>query len=97
MSKPVDQRELTELLALDSRLNPEQIALKRVIRDFADRELRPNIAKWFETGEIPARELAKKFGALGLLGMHLDGYECAGSDALSYGRSEEHTSELQSH
>jgi glutaryl-CoA dehydrogenase len=85
MSKPVDQRELTELLALDSRLNPEQIALKRVIRDFADRELRPNIAKWFETGEIPARELAKKFGALGLLGMHLDGYECAGSDALSYG------------
>jgi glutaryl-CoA dehydrogenase len=85
MSKPVGQRGLTELLALDSRLNPEQIALKRVIRDFADRELRPNIAKWFETGEIPARELAKKFGALGLLGMHLDGYECAGSDALSYG------------
>ena len=85
MSKPVNQRELTELLALDSRLNPEQIALKRVIRDFADRELRPNIAEWFETGEIPARELAKKFGALGLLGMHLDGYECAGSDALSYG------------
>lgn len=85
MSKPVDQRELTELLALDSRLNPEQIALKRVIRDFADRELRPNIAEWFETGEIPARELAKNFGALGLLGMHLDGYECAGSDALSYG------------
>ena len=85
MSKPVGQRGLTELLALDSRLNPEQIALKRVIRDFADRELRPNIAEWFETGEIPARELAKKFGALGLLGMHLDGYECAGSDALSYG------------
>ena len=85
MSKPVAQRELTELLALDSRLNPEQVALKKVIRDFADRELRPNIAEWFEAGEIPARDLAKKLGALGLLGMHLEGYECAGADALSYG------------
>ena len=85
MSKEVTQRELTDLLALDSRLNPEQKALKKVVRDFADRELRPHIAEWFESGEIPARELAKKIGSLGLLGMHLEGYECAGADALSYG------------
>jgi len=85
VSKEVTQRELTDLLALDSRLNPEQKALKKVVRDFADRELRPHIAEWFESGEIPARELAKKIGSLGLLGMHLEGYECAGADALSYG------------
>jgi len=85
VSKEVTQRELTDLLALDSRLNPEQKALKKVVRDFADRELRPHIAEWFESGEIPARELAKKIGSLGLLGMHLEGYECPGADALSYG------------
>jgi len=85
MSKESAQRELTDLLALDSRLNSEQKALKKVVRDFADRELRPHISEWFESGEIPARELARKFGSLGLLGMHLEGYECAGADSLSYG------------
>jgi glutaryl-CoA dehydrogenase len=85
MGKPIIARELNELLALDSHLNQEQIALKKVVRKFADQELRPHIAKWYESGEIPAREIAKAIGALGLLGMHLDGYECAGADALSYG------------
>lgn len=85
MSKPVQARELYELFALDRRLTDEQRALKKVLRDFSDRELRPHIAEWFESGEIPARELAKKFGSLGLLGMHLDGYGCPGADSLSYG------------
>ena len=44
----------------------------------------PNIADWFEDGVFP-REMAKEIGALGLLGMHLTGYECAGASAVSYG------------
>ena len=46
--------------------------------------MRPNIAQWFEDGISP-RELAPELGALGLLGMHLTGYGCAGTSAVSYG------------
>ena len=31
------------------------------------------------------KELAKEFGGLGVMGMHLDGYGCAGTNAVSYG------------
>jgi glutaryl-CoA dehydrogenase len=48
-------------------------------------KVRPHIADWFESGTIPARELARELGALGLLGMHLDGYGCAGTSATAYG------------
>ncbi|MFM2127167.1 MAG: Acyl-CoA dehydrogenase, partial [Actinomycetota bacterium] len=85
MSKENSARNLTDLLALDARLDEEQRALKKMLREFSDRELRPMIGDWFESGEIPAREIAREVGSLGILGMHLDGYGCAGSDALSYG------------
>ncbi|MBM4101031.1 MAG: acyl-CoA dehydrogenase [Phycisphaerae bacterium] len=85
MSKEKPARNLTEVLALDARLNEEQRALKKMLREFSDRELRPKIGEWFECEEIPAREIAREVGSLGILGMHLDGYGCAGSDALSYG------------
>ncbi|MFM8205857.1 MAG: acyl-CoA dehydrogenase family protein [Actinomycetales bacterium] len=82
-SKPA--QDLTSLMALDNRLTPEQVAIKKVVREIGEKELRPNIASWYESGELPARDIAKKLGSLGLLGMHLKGYECAGTDALSYG------------
>ncbi|MDT5095721.1 MAG: glutaryl-CoA dehydrogenase, partial [Mycobacterium sp.] len=46
---------------------------------------RPHVAEWFETGEMPAREVAVDIGKLGLLGMHLKGYGCSGSSATAYG------------
>ncbi len=85
MAKPVTPRELNSLMELDSRLNKEQLAIREVVRNIGEKELRPNIAAWYEAGDLPAREIAKKLGSLGLLGMHLEGYECAGTDALSYG------------
>ncbi|NED84035.1 acyl-CoA dehydrogenase, partial [Streptomyces sp. SID11233] len=46
----------------------------------------PCIAGWYESGELPAvRELARELGSLGLLGMHLEGYGCAGTSAVEYG------------
>jgi glutaryl-CoA dehydrogenase len=45
----------------------------------------PHIADWYEQGTLPARELAKEFGKLGVLGMHLEGYGCAGMNATAYG------------
>lgn len=73
------------LMQTDSRLSAEQRAIQAVVREFATKELKPNIAKWYEDGQIPAREIAKSLGAIGLLGMHLKDYGCAGTDAMSYG------------
>ena len=50
-----------------------------------DEHVRPHVAQWFEQGTLPARELALEFGKLGVLGMHLEGYGCAGLNATAYG------------
>jgi glutaryl-CoA dehydrogenase len=75
----------TELYAIDGLLTDEQRGIRDTVRRFADDRLRPNLADWFETGQLPARELAVELGSLGVLGMHLEGYGCAGTDAVSYG------------
>ncbi len=73
------------LLDIDHLLTEEERAIRDVVRDFVETRIKPEIADWFEAGTIPARELAREFGDLGLLGMHLEGYGCAGTNAVSYG------------
>ncbi|NQW71309.1 MAG: acyl-CoA dehydrogenase family protein [Actinobacteria bacterium] len=73
------------LFSIDHLLSEEERAIRDVVRSFIDDQVRPYVADWFEAGSIPARELAKGFGELGLLGMHLDGYGCAGTSAVAYG------------
>ena len=73
------------LFSIDHLLSEEERAIRDVVRSFIDDEVRPYVADWFEAGSIPARELAKGFGELGLLGMHLHGYGCAGTSAVAYG------------
>ena len=74
-----------ELFAIDGLLTDEERAIRATVREFCDRELRPHVADWFEAGTMPAREVARQLGGLGLLGMHLEGYGCAGTNAVSYG------------
>ncbi|HSK28210.1 MAG TPA: acyl-CoA dehydrogenase family protein [Jiangellales bacterium] len=74
-----------DLLALDGLLDDEERAVRDSTRRLVDDAVRPYVAEWFERGEVPARELAKEFGSLGLLGMHLEGYGCAGTSAVAYG------------
>jgi len=71
-------------LDIESFLSPEERMIRDSVRDFANRRLLPQIGDWFERGEFPV-ELAPEFGHLGLLGMHLQGYGCAGASAVSYG------------
>lgn len=78
-------RQPLELFAIDHLLSEEERAIRDVVRDFVDRRIKPEVADWFEAGTIPARELALEFGELGVLGMHLEGYGCAGTNAVSYG------------
>jgi glutaryl-CoA dehydrogenase len=74
-----------ELFAIDGLVTDEEHAIRATVREFCDREIRPHVADWFEAGTMPARELAGRLGGLGLLGMHLEGYGCAGTNAVSYG------------
>jgi glutaryl-CoA dehydrogenase len=74
-----------ELFAIDSLLTDTERQIRDTVRKFGEQRLRPHVAEWFEQGTFPARELAPELGALGLLGMHLDGYGCAGTSATEYG------------
>jgi glutaryl-CoA dehydrogenase len=74
-----------DLLAVGELLTEEERLVQQTVRRFTDDLIRPNLAEWFEQGVFPARELAPELGRLGVLGMHLDGYGCAGADAVAYG------------
>ena len=73
-----------ELFDINRLLDADERDIAATVRRFVDDRLRPNVADWFESGTLP-KELAKEFGSLGLMGMHLDGYGCAGTNAVSYG------------
>ena len=74
-----------DFLDLDAGLTDEDRAIRDAVRAFAKDHLLDRVADWYETGALPAAELAKGFGELGLLGMHLKGYGCAGTSAVAYG------------
>jgi glutaryl-CoA dehydrogenase len=73
-----------ELLDIDHLLSDEERAVRASVRRLVDDNIRPHIAAWYEDGTFPA-EMAPTFGGLGLLGMHLEGYGCAGMSAVDYG------------
>jgi glutaryl-CoA dehydrogenase len=73
-----------ELFDTDRLLDDDERDIAATVRKFVDTRLRPNVADWFESGSLP-KELAREFGQLGVMGMHLTGYGCAGTNAVSYG------------
>jgi glutaryl-CoA dehydrogenase len=73
-----------DYLNIDGRLSDEEIAIRDVVRSFVQDRVEPNVAEWFEEGRSPV-DLMKELGAIGVLGMHLEGYGCAGTSATAYG------------
>jgi glutaryl-CoA dehydrogenase len=73
-----------ELLVIDHLLTEEERDIQGTVREFVERRVKPNIAEWYERGDLDLG-LMREAGALGLLGMHLQGYGCAGANAVSYG------------
>ena len=73
-----------ELFDIDRLLDDDERDIAATVRKFVDTRLRPNVEDWFESASLP-KELAKEFGGMGLMGMHLEGYGCAGTNAVSYG------------
>ncbi len=78
MSDPLD------LLDISSVLTDEERDIQATVSRFLADRVRPHIGDWFEGGHFP-RELVLELGKLGVLGMHLDGYGCAGVNAVGYG------------
>jgi glutaryl-CoA dehydrogenase len=73
-----------ELLRIDHLLTEEERDIQATVREFVERRVKPNIADWYERGDLDLG-LMREAGSLGLLGMHLEGYGCAGANAVSYG------------
>jgi glutaryl-CoA dehydrogenase len=73
-----------DFLAVDGLLDQDERDIRDTVRAFAEAELAPHVADWYDLGSLPD-DLAPKLGKLGLLGMHLDGYGCAGLSATAYG------------
>jgi len=73
-----------DFLNTDGLLGDQERLLRDTVRRFVDDRILPDIADWFEAGRFPV-EMAKEMGTLGLFGMHLDGYGCAGTSNFEYG------------
>jgi glutaryl-CoA dehydrogenase len=81
---PTSDSAPTDLLRIDDELSAEERLVRDTVRDFATDKIMPHIAEWFEAGTLP-RDLVPELGKLGLLGMHLHGYGCAGMGPVAYG------------
>jgi glutaryl-CoA dehydrogenase len=78
MTDPLD------FLAVDGLLGQDERDIRDTVRAFAEAELAPHVADWYDAGTLPD-DLAPVLGKLGLFGMHLEGYGCAGLSATAYG------------
>ena len=74
----------TDLLDIDGQLTDEERLLRDTVRAFTTERVLPHVTDWFEAGTLP-REIMPELGKVGLLGMHLTGYGCAGAGAVAYG------------
>ena len=74
----------TDLLHIDDQLTDEERLIRDTVRAFTKDKVLPHVADWFEAGTLPP-EIMPELGKLGLLGMHLTGYGCAGVGAIAYG------------
>ncbi|WP_346777019.1 acyl-CoA dehydrogenase family protein [Streptomyces sp. HNM0575] len=82
---PVTPQTPLGLFGTEALIGEEDRAIRDTVRQYVADKVRPKLAGWYEAGSVPARELAKELGSLGVLGMHLEGYGCAGTSATAYG------------
>lgn len=73
-----------DFLEIDELISSEERLVRDTVRQFVGEKITPNAGEWFERAEFP-RELISQMGELGLFGMHLEGYGCAGTSAMAYG------------
>ena len=84
--KPLPPFDVSDPAGIDDMLTQEEKDVRSSVRQLVEQVATPYVADWFERGTIDdPRALMKSFGEMGLLGMHLEGYGCAGMSAVDYG------------
>jgi glutaryl-CoA dehydrogenase len=73
-----------DFIDVSSLLTDEERLVRDTVGSYVRERILPNVAEWFEAGTLP-RHLGRELGRLGLLGMHLHGFGCAGASAVAYG------------
>ena len=76
--------EARDFLNIDAHLSDEERGVRERVRSFVHERIKPNIEGWYDEAVFP-KEIVPEFADLGLLGMHLSGYGCAGRSAVEYG------------
>src|SRR3954466_6024333 len=71
-------------LSLDGLLDDEERLIRDTVRQYVREKFLPHVAGYFERRSL-AETTGTDRGDLALLGMHLQGYGCAGSPATAYG------------
>ncbi len=74
-----------DFLDIDHLLSDEERDIRDTVSAFVRDQVLPFVGDWFEEARFPTSELAPALGKLGVLGMHLQGYGCAGATATAYG------------
>lgn len=82
---PVLPQAPLDLFSVDDLVPQEDREIRDTVRAYVEKDIKPHLADWYESGRMPARDLARDLGALGVLGMNLEGYGCAGTSATAYG------------
>ena len=80
----MDSYSLATLSALDTQLTEDELLIRDTARKFVAEKILPTIGDHFQNETFP-REIIPELGAMGWLGAHLEGYGCAGVNAVSYG------------
>jgi len=73
-----------DFIGVAGLFSDEELMVRDTVRAYVRERVLPYVAQWFEEGTLPS-ELGLELGRLGLLGMHLEGYGCAGATAVAYG------------
>lgn len=65
-------------------LSDSELLVAQTVREFVTDQVLDEIGRWWEAGELPM-DLVPQMARMGMFGMHLKGYGCAGMGAVEYG------------
>jgi glutaryl-CoA dehydrogenase len=73
-----------DFFQLDDLLTEEELMVRNTVRDFVEEKFLPLVTEHYRNGTFP-QEIIPQLGELGLLGPSIEGYGCAGLNAIAYG------------